>query len=83
MLHSAPGNWRGALIVSVLDGRPLAVSWMPGPTLWPFIMSLGFLCTFVGLLVDNLWITGVGLTTLGVSAVGWFWPNTALLFARS
>jgi cytochrome c oxidase subunit I+III len=75
VLHSAPRNWRGALIVSVLDGRPLAVSWMPGPTLWPFIMSLGFLSTFVGLLVDNLWITGVGLTTIGVSTVGWFWPN--------
>ncbi len=74
-MHSAPRNWRGALIVSVLDGRPLAISWMPGPTLWPFIMSLGFLSTFVGLLVDNLWITGVGLTTIAVSVVGWFWPN--------
>jgi cytochrome c oxidase subunit I+III len=74
-LRSAPRTWRGALIVSVLDGKPLAISWMPGPTLLPIIMSLGFLTTFIGALVENIWIGGTGLAVIGVSVVAWFWPN--------
>jgi cytochrome c oxidase subunit I+III len=74
-MRSAPRTWRGALLVSALDGKPLAIAWMPGPTLWPFIMSLGFLATFVGALVENIWIGGTGLTTIAVSLLGWFWPN--------
>jgi cytochrome c oxidase subunit I+III len=76
-MRSAPIGWRGALIVSVLDGKPLAISWMPGPTLWPAIMSVGFLATFVGLLIDNFWIAGAGLAVILVSLVAWFWPNRA------
>jgi heme/copper-type cytochrome/quinol oxidase subunit 3 len=74
-MRAAPRTWRGALIVSVLDGKPLAISWMPGPTLWPLIMSFGFLATFAGALVDNIWIAGPGLTIILVSLIGWFWPN--------
>ena len=74
-LRAAPRTWRGALIVSALDGKPLAIAWMPGNTLWPVIMSVGFLATFVGLLVDNFWITGGGLAVIAVSLLGWFWPN--------
>jgi cytochrome c oxidase subunit I+III len=74
-MRSAPRSWRGALIVSALDGKPLAISWMPGPTLWPVIMSLGFLATFIGALVENVWIGGGGLSVIAVSLLAWFWPN--------
>ncbi|HEX7120166.1 MAG TPA: cbb3-type cytochrome c oxidase subunit I [Longimicrobiales bacterium] len=74
-LRSGPTRWRGALIVSVLDARPLAITQMPSSTLWPFIMSVGFVVTFAGLLVENLWILGPGLAVIGVSVIGWFWPD--------
>jgi cytochrome c oxidase subunit I+III len=74
-MRAAPRTWRGALLVSALDGKPLAVAWMPGPTLWPVIMSFGFLATFVGALVENGWLAGVGVAVILVSLLGWFWPN--------
>ncbi|HEX6939390.1 MAG TPA: cbb3-type cytochrome c oxidase subunit I [Longimicrobiales bacterium] len=74
-LRSGPTRWRGALIVSVLDARPLAITQMPSSTLWPFIMSVGFVVTFAGLLLENLWILGPGLAVIGVSVLGWFWPD--------
>jgi cytochrome c oxidase subunit I+III len=76
-MRGAPRSWRGALIVSVLDGKPLAISWMPGPTLWPVIMSLAFLATFVGLLVENMWLVGGGLTVIIGGVIAWFWPNAS------
>jgi cytochrome c oxidase subunit I+III len=74
-LRSGPTRWRGALIVSVLDGRPLAITQMPTSTLWPFVLSVGFVVTFAGLLLENLWILGPGLGVMGVSVLAWFWPD--------
>lgn len=74
-LRSAPTGWRGALVVSVLDGKPLAIVKMPGPTIWPFVMSVGFVTIFAGLLVENLWIGGAGALTTAVALWGWFRPN--------
>jgi cytochrome c oxidase subunit I+III len=76
-LDHAPTRWRGALLVSVADGRPLAVAHMPGPTLAPFLMAVGFVFLFAAALVDrwSLLILGVliGLIALGV----WFWPRAS------
>ena len=74
-LRSAPTRWRGALIVSALDARPIAIVQMPRSTIWPFVMSVGFVTTFAGLLVENLWILGPGLAVIGISIIGWFWPD--------
>jgi len=74
-LDTAPGGWRGALVVTMLDARPLAVVHVPGPTIWPFAMSVGFLVLFVGALLEDLFLLGIGSAiTLGC-LVGWFWPS--------
>jgi cytochrome c oxidase subunit I+III len=74
-LRSAPVGWRGALVVSVLDGRPLAVVHMPGPTIWPFVMSVGFLLIFAAALLEHLWLGGAGALVTAVALVGWFRPR--------
>lgn len=74
-LRSGPTGWRGTVIVSVLDGRPIAIAQMPRYSIWPFIMSVGFVTTFAGLLVENVWILGAGALTILVSLIGWFWPD--------
>jgi cytochrome c oxidase subunit I+III len=74
-LRSAPTEWRGALVVSVLDGRPLAIVKMPHPTYAPFIMSIGFVFLFAGALFENLWIGGTGALITAVALYLWFRPR--------
>src|SRR5690606_9504483 len=73
-LDTAPTGWRGALVVSVLDGRPLALVHVPSPTIWPLVMSIGFVVLLAGALLDSLITLGVGAAITAVSTVGWFWP---------
>jgi cytochrome c oxidase subunit I+III len=76
-LRSRPHGWRGAMVVSVLDARPLAIVQMPGPTIWPFVMSLAFLAIFSGLLVESMPVVGAGFLLTAIALVGWFWPTEA------
>jgi cytochrome c oxidase subunit I+III len=74
-MQSAPTRWRGAVVVSVMDARPLAVAKLPGPTVWPFVMSVGFVFLFAGAMLETLWILLVGAAITAVSLVGWFRPR--------
>ena len=63
-----PTRWRGALVVSVNEGRPLAVVHMPRRAISPFITSVGLVTLFAGLIVDYapvIW-AGLGLIVLGL-----------------
>jgi hypothetical protein len=72
-----PVTWRGALVTTVLDARPRAIAHMPGPTLWPFVMSIGFVFLFAAALLHHLiaFIIGAGLTAVSIG--GWFLPRTS------
>ena len=74
-VESAPTRWRGALAVSILDARPHVIIHIPGPTIFPFIMSVGFLVLFAGLIVDHYLVAGAGAAILGLSSIGWWWPR--------
>jgi hypothetical protein len=47
-LDHGPGEWRGSLVVSVVDARPQAVVHMPRSSFGPFIMAVGFVFIFAG-----------------------------------
>jgi len=70
-----PTRWRGALVVSVTEGRPLAVVHMPASSLAPFTMSVGFLTLFAALIVDHKTIMAIGAIIITVALVMWFWPQ--------
>ena len=76
-MDHAPSRWRGALLVSVADARPLAVVHMPGGTIAPFLMAVGFVFVFEAALVEwrSLLVAGalICLTALAV----WFWPKAS------
>ena len=73
MDHS-PTRWRGALVVTVNDGRPLALVHMPRRAMSPFIASVGLVTLFAGLIVDYLPVIWTGVALVGAGMVGWFWP---------
>jgi cytochrome c oxidase subunit I+III len=70
-----PTGWRGALVVSVTEGRPLAVVHMPRRSFSPFIMSVGFLVLFAALIVDHVPLMAAGAGIIAVALVMWFWPQ--------
>ena len=70
-----PTRWRGALVVSVTEGRPLAVVHMPNRSIAPFIMSVGFLILFAALIVDHVTFMAIGAIVIALATVRWFWPQ--------
>jgi cytochrome c oxidase subunit I+III len=75
LLDHAPVRWRGALVVSAVEGRPVAVVHVPGPTVVPFVVSVGFVGLLAAVLLDSptLALFGGVVTLAGV--VAWFWPR--------
>jgi cytochrome c oxidase subunit I+III len=74
-VHHRPVGWRGALVVSVREARPLALVHLPGPTLAPLAVSLGLVGLFAGALVDRMDVIALGAAVTGAGLVGWFWPR--------
>jgi cytochrome c oxidase subunit I+III len=74
-MRGRPTTWRSTLTVSTTDGRPEGIAWIPGPTIWPLVLSLGFLLLFTGALLNSLLITGAGAVVSAVATGGWFWPT--------
>jgi cytochrome c oxidase subunit I+III len=70
-----PTRWRGALVVSANEGRPLAVVHMPRRAMSPFICSVGLVTLFAGLIVDYLPVIGTGIAVVVAGMIGWFWPQ--------
>jgi cytochrome c oxidase subunit I+III len=74
-VRGRPIGWRSALTVSTVHGRPEGIAWIPGPTLWPLLLSLGFTALFTGALLNDTSITGLGVLATAVATAGWFWPT--------
>jgi cytochrome c oxidase subunit I+III len=70
-----PIGWRGALVVSVREARPLALVHLPGPTLAPLTVALGVVGLFAGALVDRAAVIALGAAVVAAGVVGWFWPR--------
>jgi cytochrome c oxidase subunit I+III len=76
-LDTAPTTWRGGLVVSALEGRPLALVHMPGPTLAPFALSVGFTLLFTAALIDSVAFTVAGAGVSALALTAWFWPRAS------
>jgi cytochrome c oxidase subunit I+III len=76
-LDEGPTGWRGALVVSAVEGRPLAIVHVPGPTIVPFVLALGLLFLFTAALLDSLALTVLGATVSLGAVAGWFWPRAS------
>jgi cytochrome c oxidase subunit I+III len=70
-----PTRWRGALVVTVNEGRPLAVVHMPRRAMSPFVASVGLVTLFAGLIVDYMPVIWAGVALVVAATIGWFWPQ--------
>ena len=76
-LDEAPTRWRGGLVVSPWDARPVAIAHLPGATIFPFVLSVGFVLLFAAALVDDIVLAGFGALVSVGGIVGWFWPQAS------
>ena len=76
-MRGQPESWRSTLLVSTKEGQPEGISWIPGPTIWPVVLSLGFVLLFTGALVDSALVSGASVLVSGVALAGWFWPTSS------
>ncbi|HEV7509168.1 MAG TPA: cytochrome c oxidase subunit I [Thermoanaerobaculia bacterium] len=65
---------REFLITNLMDAEPDHRQVSPGPTLWPFILSLGVGVTFiVGIFTP--WGLPIGAVPVTIALIAWFWPR--------
>jgi len=74
-LDTAPTRWRGGLVVSALDARPLALVHLPGPSLAPFTLAVGFTLLFAAALLDSTGLAAAGAIVGAGALTAWFWPQ--------
>jgi len=74
-LHARPARWRGSLVVSVLDAKPVAIAHLPGPTLAPFTMAVAFLALFAWALIEETVLLAAGGVLAAVAFFLWFRPQ--------
>jgi heme/copper-type cytochrome/quinol oxidase subunit 3 len=65
----------------MMDARPLAMVYLPGPTIWPFMLAVSFVFLFAGALIDSLPLASIGAAIAAVSLAGWFWPSASQTLA--
>jgi cytochrome c oxidase subunit I+III len=70
-----PLHWRAALTTTLLDSRPTEIFRVSGPSIWPFITSVGVILMFAAEIftLRILVLSGAILTV--ASLVGWHWPD--------
>ncbi len=76
-LNARPARWRGALVVTTLDGAPLAIAHVPNSTIAPFTMAVAFLALFAGALVDKALLLTAGGALAAVALFLWFRPQSS------
>jgi cytochrome c oxidase subunit I+III len=74
-LDQAPTRWRGGLVVSPWDARPVAIAHLPATSIAPFVLAVGFVFLFAAALLDDVWLAGLGALVSVGALVGWFWPQ--------
>ncbi len=70
-----PLTWRAALTTSVLEARPTEVFRVSGPSIFPFLTSVGAITIFAAEIFTTRWLVLTGVLLVVAGLVGWHWPN--------
>jgi cytochrome c oxidase subunit I len=62
------------LITRTLDAEPDHKLMLPGPTIWPLVMSLATTATFIGSIFTP-WALPAGMVLAAIALIGWGWPK--------
>lgn len=71
-----PLKWRGAMITSTVEGKPVEIFRVAGPSLWPFVAAVGLVIVFAAEIFGLRAVSLLGIATLVLGIVGWNWPES-------
>ena len=74
-LSEWPLRWRAALITGAIDGEPIEVFRVSGPSIWPGIAGISLVTVFASEVFELRWLMLLGLAVFVAALVGWHWPN--------
>ena len=63
-----------ALVTRLHDAEPDHVAILPTPSIWPFFAAIATTVMFVGS-VFTPWAVVWGAVPVGITLIGWFWPD--------
>jgi cytochrome c oxidase subunit I+III len=78
-LDGRPETWRATLATDPITGEPRGVHHLAGPSLIPFIASLGTVGIFVGVLMQFYTVSIFSLVATAGVLVYWLWPREYVL----
>lgn len=78
-MAGAPQTWRATLGTDTISGRPLSIQVLAGPSIAPFVVAVGLLIGFLGVLVKWYGVLPVGLIISAIGLVQWLYPSEKLL----
>jgi cytochrome c oxidase subunit I+III len=74
-LATWPVAWRALLGTSTIDAQPEEVFRVSGPSIWPFVASIGLMIIFTAeIFALHVLTLGGGLILIG-SLIAWHWPR--------
>jgi cytochrome c oxidase subunit I+III len=74
-LSHYPLNWRAALTTTVLDAKPVEVFRVAGPSIWPFVTSVGVMLIFGSEIFSLRIAVALGAVVTLIGLAGWHWPD--------
>ncbi len=74
-MDSAPTRWRATLGTDPLTAMPQAIQYLPGPTIVPFMASLGLLVAMLGILTQLYLLAPLGMIFLIGAVANWLYPK--------
>jgi cytochrome c oxidase subunit I+III len=74
-LRGKPEAWRGSLTCDVISATPLAIQFMPGPSILPFVASVGVMVAFVSILFKAYLVIVVGAVVSTIAVGQWLRPK--------
>src|SRR5690606_28977244 len=74
-LSEWPLRWRAALITGAIDGEPVEVFRVGGPSIWPAVAGTALVVVFGSEVFSIHWLSILGILAFVVALIGWHWPN--------
>ncbi len=74
-LAGYPLKWRAALATTMLDAHPTEVFRVSGPSIFPFITSVGVILIFAAEIFSLRMIVLSGALLAVIGLIGWHWPQ--------
>lgn len=74
-LSEWPLRWRAALITGAIDGEPVEIFRVAGPSIWPAVAGIALVVVFGSEVFSIHWLSILGILAFVVALIGWHWPN--------